>query len=42
MSHCKPLEVVDRGNETQPQVADNLNKVAYENKKRVNKYQSVD
>ena len=35
MSHCKPLEVVDRGDETQPQVVDNLNEVAYKNKKRL-------
>ena len=29
MSNFQPLEVVDRGSETQPQVVENLNKLTY-------------
>ena len=29
MSNFQPLEVVDRGSETQPQVVENLNKITY-------------
>ena len=29
MSNCQPLEVVDRGGETQPQVVENLNKLGW-------------
>ena len=32
MSNFQPLEVVDHGSETQPQVAENLNKLTQQNK----------
>ena len=31
MSNFQPLEVVDRGSETQPQVVENLNKLTWDN-----------
>ena len=30
MSNSQPLQVVDRGSETQPQVVENLNKFTYQ------------
>ena len=33
MSNFQPLEVVDRGSETQPQVVENLNKYIWQNKR---------
>ena len=32
MSNFQPLEVVDRGSETQPQVVENLNKLTWQDK----------
>ena len=32
MSNFQPLEVVDRGSETQPQVVENLNKLTLQDK----------
>ena len=32
MSNFAPLEVVDRGSETQPEVVENLNKITHEDK----------
>ena len=32
MSNFQPLEVVDRGSETQPQVVENLNKLTQQDK----------
>ena len=32
MSNFQPLEVVDRGSETQPQVGENLNKLTWQDK----------
>ena len=35
MSNFQPLEVVDRGSETQPQVVENLNKLSQQNNVKV-------
>ena len=41
MSNFQPLEVVDRGSETQPQVGENLNKLTWQDKS-YNTYVSSD
>ena len=41
MSNFQPLEIVDRGSETQPQVVENLHKFSYRSRKRVKAHEGI-